>query len=167
MLLWTNAVCSYAAICLPEPCRNACLHPRTHLCNLAHPVCPDSPGNRGSGKNRPCFHRTHGCHILCHWHIHQHLQERMLTSDRPCDNWRQTFLKHAGKQLGQTDAATPLYILVRKTQRTRSARRRNCFGVYFPKNSLSDRSFGQLFPIYIIKPANFGMMLHTTEQVVA
>lgn len=98
MFLWRNAFYSYAAFCSLEPCRNEYLHLRTHLYTLAHPVGPDTLGNRGSGRSHPYFHRTRDCHILCHSHIHQHLQGRILTSDRPSDNQRQMFMKTAEKQ---------------------------------------------------------------------
>lgn len=56
--------------------------PKTHPHTLAHPVGPESPDNRGSGKSQPCCHRTHGCHTQCCLHIHQYLQKRHGTSDR-------------------------------------------------------------------------------------
>lgn len=67
--------------CSLEPCRNDSLLLRTHLYTLAHPVGPDTLGNRGSGKSHPYFHRNRDCHILCHSRIHPHLQGRIITSD--------------------------------------------------------------------------------------
>lgn len=93
-----NVFCLYAAFCSLEPCRNDYLHLRTHPYTLAHPARPDTLGNKGSGRSHPYFHRIHDCHILCHSHIHQHLQGRILTSDRPCNSQRQTFTKSAEKQ---------------------------------------------------------------------
>lgn len=51
----------------------------THPHTLAHPAGPESPGNRGSGRSRPCCHRTRACHTQCCLHTHQYLQKRHKT----------------------------------------------------------------------------------------
>lgn len=36
-------------------------------------VRSQSPGHTGSGRSRPCCHRSHDSHTQCHWHIRLYL----------------------------------------------------------------------------------------------
>lgn len=49
---------------------------KTHPHTLAHPVGPESPDNRGSGRSQLYCHKTRDCHKQCCLHIHQYLQKR-------------------------------------------------------------------------------------------